>query len=219
MTAATDTTSLGPKLVVGLGNPGRKYVGTRHNIGFEVLGELARRHTAPPPKVRFECEFTEILIGGIRIFLAAPQTYMNLSGRAVRQMIDFYRIPVDQLLVVCDDINLETARLRLRASGTAGGQKGLDNIIQQLGTNAVARLRIGVGRPPERMDSADYVLSKFMKSELKPMEQAVIKAADGIELWAKVGVHAAMNEVNRSPAEKSKAAESAKDAEDVAPSD
>jgi PTH1 family peptidyl-tRNA hydrolase len=187
------------KLVVGLGNPGRKYVGTRHNVGFEVLAELARRHAAPAAKLRFECQFTEIMLSGNRVLLAAPQTYMNLSGRAVRQIIDFYRIPIGELLVVCDDINLDTGRLRLRASGTAGGQKGLNNIIQQLGTNDFSRLRIGVGRPPERMDSADYVLSKFMKSEFETMEHAVIQAADGVELWARVGVQAAMNEVNRGP--------------------
>jgi PTH1 family peptidyl-tRNA hydrolase len=204
----------GLKLVVGLGNPGRKYERTRHNIGFEVLAELARRHSAPATKARFESELTEILLNGRRVILAAPQTYMNLSGRAVRQIIDFYRIPIGELLVVCDDINLDTGRLRLRADGTAGGQKGLNNIITQMGTNAFSRLRIGVGRPPERMDSADYVLSKFMKSEYETMEHAVIKAADGVELWVKVGVQAAMNEVNRGPNDRSE-----QKAADAAPTD
>jgi PTH1 family peptidyl-tRNA hydrolase len=199
MNSAADANETNLKLVVGLGNPGRKYFGTRHNIGFEVLGELARRHSAPATKSRFESELTEVLLGSQRILLAAPQTFMNLSGRAVRQIVDFYRLPLDQLLVVCDDINLDTARLRLRASGTAGGQKGLNNIIQQLGTNVFSRLRIGVGMPPGQMDSADYVLSKFMKSEHDEMQHAVVKAADGVELWARVGVQAAMNEVNRAP--------------------
>lgn len=219
MTATDDTSAQRPKLVVGLGNPGRKYERTRHNIGFEILAELARRHMAPSTKVRFECEFTEIVLGKARIFLAAPQTYMNLSGRAVRQMIDFFKIPISQLLVVCDDINLDTGRLRLRGSGTAGGQKGLDNIINQLGTNAFARLRIGVGRPPERMDAADYVLSKFNKADQEPIEQAIIMAADGVELWAKEGVNTAMNEVNRSPADKNTDGKQTSQANDIAPSD
>ncbi len=214
MNSAADASENVLKLVVGLGNPGRKYERTRHNIGFEVLAELARRHMAPAAKVRFECAFTEIILRGNRVFLAAPQTYMNLSGRAVRQIIDFYRIPIGELLVVCDDINLDTGRVRLRASGTAGGQKGLNNIIQQLGTNDFSRLRIGVGRPPGRMDSADYVLSKFMKSEYETMEHAVIQAADCVELWAREGVQAAMNEVNRGPADRSE-----QNATDITPTD
>lgn len=184
------------KAVVGLGNPGLKYQGTRHNVGFLVLGELARRHAPGKPRVKFEAEVVEAALGGETVLLVAPQTYMNLSGRSVRKLADFYSLPPDDLLVVCDDMNLDTGRLRLRASGSAGGQKGLQNIIDQLGTQAFARLRIGIGRPPERMDPADYVLSRFRPNEREPIEQAIVLAADGVERWVGDGTDAAMNLVN-----------------------
>src|SRR5690349_12898386 len=121
------------KLIVGLGNPGRKYAGTRHNIGFEVLAELGRRNQAAAPRSAFEAEISEVAIAGERVLLASPQTFMNLSGRSVRKILDFYKLEHSDLLVICDDLNLPTGRLRLRAAGSAGGQKGLQNIIEHLG--------------------------------------------------------------------------------------
>jgi peptidyl-tRNA hydrolase, PTH1 family len=187
------------KLIVGLGNPGRKYVGTRHNVGFDVVAELSRRGSAAAPRSAFDSQLTETVIGDERVLLAAPQTFMNLSGRAVRQILDFYKLSLADLLVVCDDLNLPLARLRLRRDGSAGGQKGLKNIIEHAGTEEFARLRIGIDRPPERMDATAYVLQKFTANEREAMSTAVQAAADAAELWITQGPDAAMNRVNAAP--------------------
>lgn len=184
------------KLVVGLGNPGSTYDGTRHNVGFEVLSELALRWRAARAKLRFESQLTDGNYRGEKVLLAAPQTYMNLSGRSVQQIVKFYQIPLNDVLVVCDDMNLKLGQLRLRASGSGGGQKGLQSILDVCGTELVPRLRIGVGRPPERMDAAAYVLTKFRKDELTEVDTSVRSAATGIELWIQEGISAAMNVVN-----------------------
>lgn len=184
------------KLVVGLGNPGRKYEGTRHNLGFEVVARLAQQFTAQPPRVKFEAELSEIDVGGERVLLLAPQTYMNLSGRSVRQALDFYKLGPADLLVVSDDLNLPCGQVRLRGGGTAGGQKGLQNIIDQLGTNQFARLRIGIDRPPGGRDATDYVLQKLSRSERERIEPAIDSAARGVELWVREGLNVAMNRVN-----------------------
>ncbi len=188
------------KLVVGLGNPGRKYAGTRHNVGFDVLDELSRRASAPAPRSSMDALVADAQLAGERVLLAAPQTFMNLSGRSVRQMIDFYKLPLDDLLVVCDDLNLPCGKLRLRKSGSAGGQKGLQSIIQQLGTEDFPRLRIGIDRPPPRMDSAAYVLARFSAHEREDIERAILVAADGVEFWLREGAEAAMNRINAGPA-------------------
>ncbi len=184
------------KVVVGLGNPGRKYVGTRHNVGFEVLAVLAQRSVAEPPRTKFEAELTEVLVGAERLLLVAPQTFMNLSGRAVRQVMDFYKLDTADVLLVCDDLNLPNGQLRLRASGSAGGQKGLQDTINHLGTQDFARLRIGIGRPPARMDAASYVLQPFSGTDRECLEVTLQQAADAVELWAKEGTQVAMNIVN-----------------------
>lgn len=184
------------KLVVGLGNPGRQYQNTRHNVGFEAIGELARRHGASRPKVKFEAEIAEAAIGGEKALLMAPQTFMNLSGRSVGQCVGFYQLPLDEVLVLCDDMNLQFGQLRLRGGGSAGGQKGLKNIIDHLGTERFARLRIGIGRPPEGVDSVQFVLGQFNKSERAAMDTAILAAADGVELWIRDGLAQAMNQVN-----------------------
>lgn len=185
-------------LVVGLGNPGRKYTLTRHNVGFQVLAELARRHAAPESMCSFEAALAEASIAGKRVLLAAPQTYMNLSGRCVRQIVAFYKLPLENVLVICDDMNLPTGKLRLRGSGSAGGQKGLQNIIDQLGTQAFARLRLGIGRPPANIDAVDYVLTRFRSTEKPLIEEAVESAATSVETWLRSGLAAAMNAVNPS---------------------
>ncbi len=189
------------KIVVGLGNPGAKYRGTRHNVGYEVVAELAKRHGGGPPSLKHEAEIVEIFVEGEKILLVAPQTFMNLSGRSVWPLVDFYKLPVSDLLIVCDDLNLDVGRLRLRASGSAGGQNGLKHIIQQLGSEEFPRLRIGIGRPPGRMNAADYVLARFFPEERDIMDEAVLSAADGVELWIKQGCGKAMNVVNAAPKE------------------
>lgn len=184
------------KVVVGLGNPGREYDKTRHNIGFVVIDELCRRHGEPRPKLKFDAEIAETTIAGEKCLLVKPQTYMNASGRCVRQVIDFYQAPLADLLIVSDDMNLEVGKLRLRPGGSAGGQKGLGDIMKHLGTENFARLRIGIGRPPGRMVATDYVLGRFRPEEKSEMEHAAVTAADGVETWVGSGLQAAMNEVN-----------------------
>ena len=184
------------KLVVGLGNPGSNYEGTRHNVGFDVLAELSLRWRASRPKTRFESQLSEVNFEGHKVLLAAPQTFMNLSGRSVQQIVKFYQISLADILVICDDLNLKLGQLRMRASGSAGGQKGLLSILQTRGSEAIPRLRIGVGRPPDEMDAATYVLMKFRKDELAEVDLSVRAAAAGVELWVKSGIEAAMNIVN-----------------------
>ena len=184
------------KIVAGLGNPGDKYEGTRHNVGFEVLAELGRRWGAGKPKVRFEAVVTEIACGTEKLLLVAPQTFMNLSGRSVQQFIRFFQTPLADVLVVCDDMNLKVGQLRLRVSGSAGGQKGLQSILTCLGSETVPRLRLGIGRPPANFDAADYVLSRFRKDELDQMDGAIVRAASAVEVWVRDGLSNAMNQFN-----------------------
>lgn len=184
------------KLVVGLGNPGRKYEGTRHNVGFVVLNELARRHKAARPKTNFQGEISETELPGQKILLLWPHTFMNLSGASVLAARDFYKLDNSELLIVCDDFNLPLAKLRMRSEGSAGGQKGLDDIVLRLGTTAVPRLRIGVGPVPPSWDPADFVLSRFTKEELPQIEPALIRATDAVEDWIKLGIAECMNRYN-----------------------
>lgn len=186
------------KVIVGLGNPGDRYARTRHNVGYDVIDELVRRHLLSKPRIKFEAETWEFDLGSERHWLLKPLTFMNNSGRSVRQCVDFFQLPVSDLLVISDDINLPLGQLRMRASGSDGGQKGLRDIRQQLGTEAYARLRIGIGQPPGQMDAADFVLSRFAKSELPEVEHSVVTAADAVDLWSKSGVAVAMNRINAS---------------------
>lgn len=185
------------RLVVGLGNPGQRYKGTRHNMGFLVLGELARRYGISAPREKFQGELVEGRVGGNKVLFLAPATYMNESGRSVLAARDFYNVPPESILIVCDDIALSLAQLRVRRGGSSGGQKGLGDIIRRLGTDQIPRLRIGVGSPPPRWDVADYVLSQFTKQELPEIEQAVIRAAEAVTVWVNDGLAVCMNRYNR----------------------
>jgi PTH1 family peptidyl-tRNA hydrolase len=184
------------KIVVGLGNPGPQYERTRHNVGFEVIGELTRRLDASKPRRRFESQLAEAALGDEKVLLVTPQTYMNESGRAVRQVIDFFNAALPEILVVCDDFHLDLGRLRMRPGGSAGGQKGLASLIRHLGTETFARLRIGIGPVPEPIDAADFVLGRFRRNEMKAVESAVIDASEGTEIWMRSGLDKAMNRVN-----------------------
>ena len=186
------------KMVVGLGNPGSKYQQTRHNVGFETLNEISRRYQGGQSKSQFEADTVEVRIGNEKVLLLAPQTFMNLSGRSVRKAVDFYKLPLEDIILVVDDMNLPSGKVRLRGSGSSGGQKGLQNTIEQLGTSDFSRLRIGIGRPPGKMNAADYVVGKFRKEELEEINQAINNCADGVELWVKAGLELAMNQVNLS---------------------
>jgi PTH1 family peptidyl-tRNA hydrolase len=186
------------KLVVGLGNPGAQYAGTRHNAGFDVITELVRRFQPDKSQAKFSSVIWEVFADAGKVLLVTPTTYMNRSGEAVQQIARFYQILPQDVAIVCDDINLPLGRIRWRASGSAGGQKGLADIIQRLGTDQVPRLRLGVGRPPGQMDPADFVLSRFRAEEREESELMTRIGADSVEAWMANGVVSAMNRYNRS---------------------
>lgn len=184
------------KMIVGLGNPGRKYQGTRHNVGFVVLAKLGTQYGDGNVKGRFRAETMEARIANQKVLLLSPLTYMNLSGESIREAKDFYKIETDDILIICDDFNLPLGKLRMRSKGSSGGQKGLDNAIRHLGTQEVSRLRIGVGPPPSNWDVADFVLSKFGKSEKDEIEHALELAASAASDWVELGVGECMNRYN-----------------------
>lgn len=184
------------KIIAGLGNPGRKYEGTRHNIGFVVLAKLAAKCGDGSVKARFRGEVMEGKVGAEKVLLLSPLTYMNLSGESIREAKDFYKVDAADILVVCDDFSLPVGKLRIRPKGSSGGQKGLANAIKHLGTEEIPRLRFGIGPPPENWDVADYVLSKFAKDEKKEVEQAVESAAQAVMDWVTHGTHECMNRYN-----------------------
>jgi PTH1 family peptidyl-tRNA hydrolase len=189
------------KLVVGLGNPGDQYAGTRHNAGFDVVAELVRRCSPCKPTAKFSSVIWEVFADSGKVLLVTPTTYMNRSGEAVHQIVRFYQVEPQDVAVVCDDINLPLGRIRWRAGGSAGGQKGLADIMQRLGTDQVPRLRLGVGRPPGQLDAADFVLSRFRAGEREESEIMTKIAADSVETWISDGLVCAMNRFNRSSEE------------------
>lgn len=184
------------KLVVGLGNPGRKYEGTRHNVGYAVLAELARRHAVGSPRASFLGEVLEADLDGTRALLLSPTTYMNQSGASVQAAVGFYKSPLDELLVICDDLNLPLGKLRARSKGSAGGQKGLDDIIRRLGSEEFSRLRIGIGSPPVGWEATGYVLGRFTPDERIEIDRAIPRAADAVVDWAREGIEFCMNRYN-----------------------
>jgi PTH1 family peptidyl-tRNA hydrolase len=184
------------KLVVGLGNPGKRYEGTRHNVGFAVIDALAKGPGVGSFQDRFDADVAEWREADGKILLMKPQTFMNLSGRAVREAVDFYQIDHADLLVICDDMSLPLGKLRFRARGTHGGHNGLRDIQQHVGTTAYARLRIGVDVPSEQKDAIDHVLGKFKPSEKPAIEDAVTLAVQGVALWVGQGVQKCMNQYN-----------------------
>jgi PTH1 family peptidyl-tRNA hydrolase len=187
----------GMKLIVGLGNPGRKYDGTRHNVGFEVVDALARRHGA---EWEAAPRGIEALVGRWRTadsVLVKPLTYMNLSGGAVVPLLQFYKVDPVDLLVLVDEVHLDLGRLRIRRSGSAGGHNGLKSLIASLGSQEFARLRIGVGRGDGRRDLADHVLAKFDADERATVAEMVDRSADAVELFVIEGIGPVMNRYNR----------------------
>jgi PTH1 family peptidyl-tRNA hydrolase len=183
------------KLIVGLGNPGRKYAGTRHNVGFEVIDLLAARHG-----LEWESAPAEAMMARWRpagVLLVKPLTFMNLSGYAVGELLRYFKVAVPDMLVIVDEVNLELGRLRTRAGGSAGGHNGLRSLVEQLGTERFARLRIGVGRGDMRRDLADHVLATFEPDEKAAVTEAVGRAADAAELFASDGIESVMNRFNR----------------------
>ena len=184
-------------LLVCLGNPGKQYENTRHNIGFLAADEMARREGIKVNKLRYRALTGEIRVGDQRVLVIKPQTYMNLSGEAVKLAGGFYKIAPDHVLVISDDVALPLGKLRIRAGGSAGGHNGLKNIIAHLGTDQFPRIRLGVGQKPHPdYDMADWVLGKFQGEDKKAVEAAVKKAADAAECLIREGVDKAMNQYN-----------------------
>ena len=184
-------------LVVGLGNPGGQYDNTRHNAGFMVADELARRGGFSIQRVKFKALTAAVPIGGQGALVMKPTTYMNLSGEAVGEAARFYKLSHDRVLVVSDDVDLPLGKLRLRTSGSAGGHNGLKSIIQHLGSDRFPRLKVGVGgKPHPDYDLADWVLGKLQGEDKKLMDETVKRAADAVECLLKEGLEKAMNQFN-----------------------
>lgn len=171
------------KLIVGLGNPGRKYKKTRHNIGFMVVDELLSRHGFKLNKKKFNGEYAMENLAGEKVIFLEPQTYMNLSGNAVRPLMEYFSIEPEDLLVIYDDLDLPTGKIRLRAKGGHGGHNGMRSIIEHLGTKEFNRIRFGVGRPANTVAVVDYVLADFAKAERDTIKESIAKSADACEEW------------------------------------
>jgi peptidyl-tRNA hydrolase, PTH1 family len=185
-----------PYLVVGLGNPGREYRFNRHNVGFMAIDTVSHAWRVELNRVQAKALVCPTNFGGRRVILAKPQTFMNLSGQSVSALLHFYKVPLDNLLVVHDDLDLPVGTLRIRPGGGSAGQKGLGSTIEKLGTEAFPRLRIGIGRPPGRMDSAAYVLEDFPKSEQETVLQVLDRARQAVEMFISEGIVTAMNTFN-----------------------
>lgn len=184
-------------LIVCLGNPGKQYENTRHNIGFMTADELERRDGTKVNKLKYRALTAEMKLGGERVLVMKPQTYMNLSGEAVKLAGAFYKIPPERVLVISDDVSLPLGKLRIRANGSAGGHNGLKNIIQHLGTDAFPRIKIGVGAPnhPEH-EMVDWVIGNFTPAEKKVVSEAVARAAEAAVCLIEKGVNEAQNKFN-----------------------
>lgn len=184
-------------LIVGLGNPGDKYKSTRHNVGWDTIDALAKKHGIIFNEKKHKAEFGKGIIAGEKVILAKPQTFMNLSGESVRELVDYYKIDEKQeLIVIYDDISLDVGQLRIRKKGSAGGHNGIKNIILNLAGDEFNRIKVGVGNKPANYDLADYVLGHFSKEDKCVMDEAFDKAADAVETIIIDGPDTAMNRYN-----------------------
>ncbi len=184
------------KIIVGLGNPGLKYAGTRHNMGFSAIYELSDRYRIQLNKKECKAVTGHGIIEGEKVIIAQPQTYMNLSGEAVRALMDFYKCTPENLIIIYDDSDMDVGRIRIRKKGSAGGHNGIKNIIEHLGGDTFDRIKIGIGSRPADWDMADYVLSRPQKEELPLIRDAVADAASAVEEIIKNGADLAMNRFN-----------------------
>ena len=185
--------------VVGLGNPGRQYEETKHNVGFKVIDKLAEKYDIKVEKFKNKALVGDGTIRDKRVLLVKPQTYMNLSGESVREIVNFYKIPQERFVVIFDDTSLPCGSVRIREKGSHGGHNGIRNIIDQMGTDMFYRIKVGIGEKPSGWDLADYVLGKFNEEDLPAMEDGMDKAVKGVELMLSRGITDAMNRVNQKP--------------------
>ena len=185
-------------IIAGLGNPGREYENTRHNIGFDTIDAIADKYHIQVAELKHKAKIGKGYIGGDKVILAKPLTFMNLSGESVRAIIDYYKVDVEtELVVISDDISLLPGQLRIRKRGSAGGHNGLKNIIQHVGGDNFQRIRMGVGEKPKEYDLVDWVLGHFNKEDRKAVDEAIQKAVQAVEIILTDGADAAMNEFNR----------------------
>lgn len=182
--------------IIGLGNPGSKFDGTRHNIGFDMIDRIAESYHISVKKIKHKALCGEGMIQGEKVILVKPQTFMNLSGESVREIKNYYKLNDENIIVIYDDVSLDVGRIRIRPQGSDGGHNGMKSIIYQLNSNAFPRVRIGIGNRPAQMDLADYVLGHFSREEQQVLEDTRTKVERVIPLLMKFGVSYAMNEVN-----------------------
>lgn len=184
-------------LIAGLGNPGKQYEMTRHNIGFHTIDYIAEQAGIKIKKLKYKAIYGEGEIGGERVFLVKPQTYMNLSGESIAEFVKFFKIPIQNVIIISDDIALDTGRIRIRPKGSAGGHNGLKSIIYMLNSDEFVRVRIGVGEPSHKdYELADYVLGRFSKDEIPILEKSIMRADEAVKEIMKNGYQSAMNKYN-----------------------
>lgn len=185
-------------LIAGLGNPGRQYEKTRHNMGFDTIDELIDRHRIPQGGIAHKAMYGKGMIAGEKVLAVKPLTYMNLSGESLREWVNYYKLdPETEMIVIYDDIDLEPGQIRIRKKGSAGGHNGIKSIIAQLGTPNFYRIKVGVGAKPRGWDLADYVLGRFSSDERIAVDKAICDAADAVEMILRDGIESAMNHYNR----------------------
>lgn len=183
-------------VIVGLGNPGKDYTNTRHNIGFDTIDLLAKRNSININKIKFKSVYGEGTIGSEKVLLVKPQTYMNNSGITVRDIYNFYKVPIENVIIIVDDIDIDFSRVRIKGKGSAGSHNGLKSIIQLLGRDDFPRVKIGIGSKKENQDLANFVLSRFSKDEREIIEGSILTAAESVEIIIKHSLDQAMNEFN-----------------------
>ena len=183
-------------VIIGLGNPGREYAATKHNVGFMVIDKLAEKYNIDVSKFKHKALTGDGIINGKKVMLVKPQTYMNLSGESVREIMSFYKVPEENMIVIYDDTSLEIGMIRLREKGSAGGHNGIKSIISHMGTDVFNRVKVGIGEKPAGWDLADYVLAKFSKDDEPGIEAGTDKAAQAVEIFISLGVKEAMNRFN-----------------------
>lgn len=184
-------------IIIGLGNPSREYEHTRHNIGFDVISHISKDYNIPLDFKKHKAICGKGMIKGEKVVLAQPQTFMNLSGESVRELVDFYKVPNENIIIIYDDISLDVGQLRIRSKGSAGGHNGIKSIIAHLGSQEFPRIKVGVGDKPKGWDLADYVLSRFQGVDAVVIKDAIIKSSAAVESIMKDGLDSAMNLYNR----------------------
>lgn len=184
-------------IIIGLGNPGARYANTRHNVGFDTIDVLSKKFGINVSKLKYKALWGDGIINGQRVILVKPQTYMNLSGESVREIVEWYKVPMSKVILIYDDIDLPVGKIRIRSKGSAGTHNGMRSVIYQIQSDEFLRIRIGIGKPPEGWELANFVLGSFGSEERKIVNESVARAADAVVALLKSGVETAMNLYNK----------------------